>query len=70
MRKGLWLGMRSPFSAEIVSSRNLTLVHRREHINEVQSGTTKRTYTTQVGVVVLMRILAVRIRWTLFDPLA
>jgi hypothetical protein len=41
MRKGLWLGMRSPFSAEIVSSRNLTLVHRREHINEVQSGTTK-----------------------------
>jgi hypothetical protein len=33
--------MRSPFSAEIVSSRNLTLVHRREHINEVQSGTTK-----------------------------
>jgi hypothetical protein len=33
-------GMRSPFSTAIVSSRNLTLVHRREHINEFQSGTT------------------------------
>jgi hypothetical protein len=32
--------MRSPFSTQIVSSKNLTLVHRREHINEVQSGIT------------------------------
>jgi transposase len=36
--------MRSPFSTEIVSSRNLTLVHTREHINEVQSGNTKEVH--------------------------
>jgi|SRR5215204_2768626 len=38
--------MRPPFSAEIVSSRNLTLVQRTEHINEIQSETTKDEHLT------------------------
>src|SRR5215207_5481551 len=46
--------MRPPFSAEIVSSRNLTLVQRTEHINEIQSETTKgRPLTRAVRVLLL-----------------